>query len=104
MMNAAALPLTAPTLTPLAVACILLYLLAGARLLWYRPNGARHRADVSLLASITIASLFCRALAVALCQSAPPGYFELVAAGAACIVAYAIRGNLAIFFRSKRRE
>lgn len=104
MTNTAALTLTQEALTPIAVASVLLYLMAGARLLWYRPNGARHRPDVSLLASIIIASLFCRALAVALCQSAPPGYFELLAAGAACIVAYAIRGNLAVFFRSKRRE
>ncbi|AZR93253.1 hypothetical protein BBB39_05280 [Bordetella trematum] len=98
-MNTAAL-----TLTPLAVACVLLYALAGARLLWYRPNGAHHRPKVSLFASIAIASLFCRALAVALCTSGPPGLLELVAAGAVCAIAYAIRGNLAIFFRSKQRE
>lgn len=95
---------TALTLTPLAVACVLLYALAGARLLWYRPNGARHRPKVSFFASIAIAGLFCRALAVALCTSAPPGLLELVAAGTVCAIAYAIRGNLAIFFRSKQRE
>ncbi|MNK65198.1 hypothetical protein D3C87_844860 [compost metagenome] len=98
-MSAAAL-----TLTPLAVACVLIYALTGARLLWYRPNGARHRPDVSLLASIMIASLFYRALAVALCKSAPSGYLELLVAGAGCIVVYAIRGNLALLFRSKCRE
>lgn len=95
---------TALTLTPLAVACVLLYVLAGARLLWYRPNGARHRPKVSLFASIAIATLFCRALAVALCTSGPSGLLELVAAGAVCAVTYAIRGNLAIFFRSKQRD
>ncbi|MGH8817332.1 MAG: phage holin family protein [Achromobacter pestifer] len=95
---------TTMMLTPLAVVCVLLYILAGARLLWYRPNGARHRPNVSFIASVAIASLFCRALAVALSTSGPPGLLELVAAGAVCATAYAIRGNLAIFFRSKQRE
>ncbi|PQZ68440.1 hypothetical protein CQ050_14475 [Achromobacter sp. MYb9] len=95
---------TALTLTPLAVACVLLYVLAGARLLWYRPNGARHRPNISFMASIAIAALFCRALAVALSTSGPPGLLELITAGAVCAITYAIRGNLAIFFRSKQRE
>lgn len=83
-----------PALSPLVVACALLYAGAAARVLWYRPNGSRHRSAVSLIASGIIAALACRSVALVLGLGTPIRV-ELVIAVAIFAVTWAARGNLA---------
>lgn len=94
------IPESLDTLTPLAVLCSLLYLAAAARVLWYRPNGARHRYAVSFFASLLLAALTCRGLEIALRGGA--SYSELALAGLILAATVAAGGNVAVFFRGYR--
>ncbi|CUI71570.1 Protein of uncharacterised function (DUF754) [Achromobacter xylosoxidans] len=88
-----------PSLTAVAVACALVYVATAARFLWYRPNGARHRRILSLVACLLIAALFCRAGQILLLRD-PAGLPELVIAALVCAAAWRVRGNLATLIRS----
>jgi hypothetical protein len=86
-------PLPAP-LAAVSVVAALLYIATALRFVWYRPNGARHRRMVSLLASALIAAMLCRAVDILVCRSAvslPEAVVIAVQLAAAC----AARGNLA---------
>lgn len=86
-------PAAAP-LAALSVVAALLYIATALRFVWYRPKGARHKHLVSLLASVLIAAMLCRAVDILVCRSAvslPEAVVIAVQLAAAC----AARGNLA---------
>ncbi|WP_459614353.1 phage holin family protein [Bordetella sp. 2513F-2] len=86
------------TIAPLALVCALVYVAAACRFLAYRPNGARHRPAVSLLACGLIAALLCRAAEILLCQAAT-GLPELCIGACICAAAWRARGNVAALLR-----
>lgn len=88
-----------PALSAVAVACALVYMATAARFLWYRPNGARHRHILSMVACLLIAAMFCRAGQILLLRD-PAGLPELVIAALICAAAWRVRGNLATLLRS----
>ncbi|MBB1625176.1 hypothetical protein A9974_08005 [Achromobacter sp. UMC71] len=78
--------------------CAILYAASAGRILWYRPNGARHRPAVSLVACLLVGVLACRALDLLLMSSAP-AVSELILTLLICAAIWAARGNIAQFFR-----
>jgi hypothetical protein len=83
-----------PHLGAVAVLAALLYIATALRFVWYRPNGARHRRMVSLLASALIAAMLCRAVDILVCRS-DVSLAEAVVIAVQLIAAWSARGNLA---------
>lgn len=90
-----------PSLPHITIMAALLYAATACRFLAYRPNGARHRVGVSLIACVLIGALLCRGAEILLYEQ-PVTPSELVIVALLCAAAWRAHGNLAVFFQGCR--